>query len=102
MSKHRYSEVLQSRFEAHFRATDLVAPMVVTVRSSVEEFQALAMRFAAKVLLPGTGWVAFRQLMDLVGLIVGLLGRDFCQGDPWPFFVCVCYLNLKMWSPECL
>ena len=40
--------------------------MVVAVCSSEEEFQALAMRFAARVLLPGTGWTAFTQLMDLV------------------------------------
>ena len=50
-----------SRLWAHFRATDLAAPMVVTVRSSVEEFQALAMRLAAKVfysfILPlGNNW----------------------------------------------
>ena len=45
--------------------------MVVTAQffSSVEEFQALAMSLAAKVFLPGTGWVAFKQLMDLVGLL---------------------------------
>ena len=33
------------------------------------------MRLAAKVLLPGTGWVAFKQLMDLVGLMMDLLGK---------------------------
>ena len=59
------------------RATDLAAPMVVTVWSSVEEFQDLAMRLAAKVLLPGTGWIAFKQLMDLVGLMMDLLGKRF-------------------------
>ena len=42
------------RFWAHFRATDFAAPMVVTVWSSDDEFQALAMRLAARVLLPGT------------------------------------------------
>ena len=33
--------------------------MVVTVCNSEEEFQALVMRLAARVLLPGTGWIAF-------------------------------------------
>ena len=61
----------------HFWATVLAAPMVVAVCSSEEEFQALAMRFAARVLLPGTGWIAFTQLMDLVGLIIDLLGKDW-------------------------
>ena len=53
------------RFWAHFRATDFAAPILVTVWNSVDEFQALAMRLVAKVLLPGTGWVAFAQLMDI-------------------------------------
>ena len=44
--------------------------MVVTVWSSVDEFQALAMRLAARVLLPGTGCVAFEELMDLVCLMI--------------------------------
>ena len=40
------------------------------------------MRLAAKVLLPGTGWVAFKQLMDLVGLMMDLLGKRFLpKGD---------------------
>ena len=51
--------------------------MVVAVCSSEEEFQALAMRFAARVLLPGTGWIAFTQLMDLVGLMMDLFGKRF-------------------------
>ena len=29
------------------------------------------MRFAAKILLPGTGWIAFMLLMDPVGLMTG-------------------------------
>ena len=33
------------------------------------------MRLAAKVLLPGTGWVAFKQLIDLVVLEMVLLGK---------------------------
>ena len=66
-----------SRFRAHFWAADLAAPMVVAVCSSEEEFQALAMRLAARVLLPGTGWIAFTQLMDLVGLMMDLLGKRF-------------------------
>ena len=49
--------------------------MVVTFCSSEDEFQALAMRFAARVLLPGTGWIAFTQFMDLVGLMMDLLGN---------------------------
>ena len=51
--------------------------MVVTACSSEEEFQVLAMRFAARVLLPGTGWIAFTQLMDLVALMMDLLGKRF-------------------------
>ena len=51
--------------------------MVVTVWSSVDEFQALAMRLAARVLLPGTGWVAFVELMDLVCLMMDLSGKRF-------------------------
>ena len=47
------------------------------VCSSEEEFQALAMRLAARVVLPGTGWIAFTQLMDLVGLMMDLLGKRF-------------------------
>ena len=39
--------------QVHFWATDLAAPMVVTVWNLVDEFQALAMRLAAIVLLPG-------------------------------------------------
>ena len=35
------------------------------------------MRFAARVLLPGTDWIAFTQLMDLVGLMMDLLGKRF-------------------------
>ena len=35
------------------------------------------MRFAARVLLPGTGWIAFTQLMVLVGLMMDLLGKRF-------------------------
>ena len=46
--------------------------MVVTACSSEEEFQVLAMRLAARVLLPGTGLIAFTQLMDLVALMMVL------------------------------
>ena len=53
----RSDRVQTGRFLAHFRATDFAAPMVVTVWSSVDEFQALDMRLAARVLLPGTGSV---------------------------------------------
>ena len=50
--------------------------MVVTACSSEEEFQVLAMRLAARVLLPGTGWIAFTQLIDLVSLMMDLLGKS--------------------------
>ena len=33
------------------------------------------MRLAANVLLPGTGWVAFKQFIDLVVLEMDLLGK---------------------------
>ena len=33
------------------------------------------MRLAAKVLLPGTGWVAFTQLMERIGLMMDLFGK---------------------------
>ena len=74
------------RFWAHFRATDFAAPMVVTVWSSVDEFQALAMRLAARVLLPGTGCVAFVELMDLVCLMVVLTGKSFLPRGSLAFF----------------
>ena len=51
--------------------------MVVTVFRSEEEFQALAMRLAARLLLPGTGWIAFMQLMDQVGLMMDHLGKRY-------------------------
>ena len=35
------------------------------------------MRLAARVFLPGTGWIAFTLLMDLVGLMMDLLGKRF-------------------------
>ena len=57
--------------------TYTAAPLVVTVCSSEEEFQALAMRLAVRVLLPGTGWIALKQLMDLVDLTMDLLGKIF-------------------------
>ena len=61
--------------------------MVVTVFSSEDEFHALAMRLAAKVLLPGTGWVAFALLMSIVCLTIGLCtgeedGYDACLDSP--------------------
>ena len=42
------------RLQAHFLAADFAAPRVVAVWSSVAEFQALAIRFTANVLFPGT------------------------------------------------
>ena len=74
------------RFLAHFWATVLAAPMVVTVWSSMDEFQALAMRLAANVLLPGTGWVAFPQFMDRVGLMMDLLGKRHLARGSLAFF----------------
>ena len=74
------------RFWAHFRATDFAKPTVVTLWSSVDEFQALAMRLAAKVLLPGTGWVAFALLMDLVCLTIDLQGKRFLPRGSLAFF----------------
>ena len=41
------------RFRAHFQATDFAAPMVVTVWSSVDKFQALTVRLAARVFYQG-------------------------------------------------
>ena len=38
-------------------------------------FQILAMRFAARVWIPGTAWVALLLFMDLVGLIMFQLGK---------------------------
>ena len=72
----KYYEAI-SKLEAHFQATDFAAPRVVTVLSSIEEFQALAMRLAAKVLLPGIGWIALKQLADLVVLKMDLMGKRF-------------------------
>ena len=60
--------------------------MVVTVWSSMDEFQALAMRLAANVLLPGTGWVAFPQFMDRVGLMMDLLGKRHLARGSLAFF----------------
>ena len=37
------------------------------------------MRLAAKMLLPGTGLVAFTELMDLVGLMTDLFGKRFLR-----------------------
>ena len=74
------------KFWAHFLATDFAAPIVVTVWSSVDEFQALAMRLAARVLLPGTGWVAFVELMDLVCLMMDLSGKRFLPRGSLAFF----------------
>ena len=75
-----------SRFLAHSRATVFAAPMVVTVWSWVDMFQALAMRLAANVLLPGTGWVACLLFMDLVGLMMDLLGKRHLARGSLAFF----------------
>ena len=61
--------------------------------SQSEEFQALAMRLAAKVMLPGTGWVAFRQLMDLVGLMMNLGQSPQSESTPRRLTL---YLSLKI------
>ena len=52
----------------------------------MDEFQALAMRLAANVLLPGTGWVAFPQFMDRVGLMMVLLGKRHLARGSLAFF----------------
>ena len=78
------------RFWAHFRAITFAAPTVVTVWSSVDEFQALAMRLAARVLFPGTGWVAFALLMDLVCVLMNLLGKKFMPRGSLAFFGAIC------------
>ena len=64
----------------HFWATDFAASSVDTVWSSMEEFQDLAMRFAASVLLPGTTGTAFLLMMDLVGLVTFLFGKRMEPG----------------------
>ena len=53
---------------------------MVTACSSEEEFKVLAMRLAARVLLQGTGWMAFKQLIDLVVLMIDLVGKRFLPG----------------------
>ena len=60
--------------------------MAVIVWSSVDEFQALAMRLAARVLLPGTYCVAFVELMDLVCLMMDLSGKSFLLRGSLAFF----------------
>ena len=64
------------RLQAHFLAADFAAPRVVAVCSSVAEFQALAIRFTANVLFPGTLWVALLLLIDLVDLKMVLFGNS--------------------------
>jgi len=54
--------------------------MVVTACSSEEEFQTLAMRVVARELLPRTGWIAFKQLIELVALMRDPLGKRFLPG----------------------
>ena len=71
--------------------------MMVTACSSEEEFQTLAMRVVARELLPRTGWIAFKQLMELVALMRVLWGRDFCQEDPW---LCRTFIPLGQFEKE--
>ena len=62
------------------------------------------MRFAAKMSLPGTGWVAFKLLMDLVGLMMDLLGKGFLPRGSLDLFdfqtikdqVCDCTLRSQI------
>ena len=75
-----------SRLQAHFRAACLAAPMVVTVWSSVADFQVLAMRLAAKMFLPGTVWVALKLFMDLVGLMMDLSGKRYLSRESLALF----------------
>ena len=44
------------------------------------------MRLAARVLLPGTGCVAFEELMDLVCLMIDLTGKSFLPRGSLAFF----------------
>ena len=44
------------------------------------------MRLAARVLLPGTGWVASVELMDLVCLMMDLSGKRFLPRGSLAFF----------------
>ena len=44
------------------------------------------MRLAAKMLLPGTGWVALKLLMDLVGLMMDLLGKRYLSRESLALF----------------
>ena len=63
------------RFEAHFLDAIFAAPRVSTLWSSLALFQDFAIRFAARVLFPGTGWVALFLLIDLTGLKVSFSGK---------------------------
>ena len=99
-----YSSI--DRFWAHFQAINFTVPTVVTVWSSVDEFQALDMRLAARVLFPGTGWVAFTLLMDLVCLLMDLLGKKVLPRGSLVFFdfhtikaVCEANISFRVWSP---
>ena len=56
------------RLEAHFLDTIFAAPRVFTLWSSVAWFHPFAIRLVAKVLFPGTGWVALFRFEDLIGL----------------------------------
>ena len=64
------------RLRAHFLATGFATPRVATFWRSLAAFQILAMRFAARVWIPGNAWVALLLflllLLDLVALIMVL------------------------------
>ena len=65
---------------ADFLDTDFAAPRVVSVWTSVAEYQALAMRFTANVLFTGTLGIrhsckTFLLLIDIVGLAMVLFGK---------------------------
>jgi hypothetical protein len=75
-----------SRFWVHLQAITFAAPTVVTVWSSVDEFQALALMLAARVLFLGTGWVAVALLIDLICLLMDLLGKRFLPMGSLAFF----------------
>ena len=76
----------QVGYEPTSGAASLAAPMVVTVWSSVADFQVLAMRLAAKMFLPGTVWVALKLFMDLVGLMMDLLGKRYLSRESLALF----------------
>ena len=61
--------------QAHILATDSATYRVAAVWRSLAAFQALAMRFTARVWFPGTDWAAMLLFVYLVSLIIVPLGK---------------------------